>query len=126
MFSRDLPEGIVADAAARGSIVGDGSANIYFGQWPKIGAVKTLESAAQPNASDKLFSILLRVRRNEVFKVLGLDLSLVGFRETLALVDELKMVLNAAQHGTDEPGKPSSQRVPPTVPNPVLLCPHVM
>jgi len=65
-----------------------------------------LEFAAQPNASDKLFSIILRVRRNEVFKVLGLDLSLVGFREILALVDELEMMLNAAQHGTDEPGKP--------------------
>jgi hypothetical protein len=50
--------------------------------------------------------MILRVRRNEVFKVKGLDLSLVGFRETLALVDELERVLNAAQHGTDEPGKP--------------------
>jgi len=29
MFSRDLPEGLVADAAARGSIVGDSSANSY-------------------------------------------------------------------------------------------------
>jgi len=91
-----------------------------------------LEFAAQPNASDKLFSIILRVRRNEVFKVLGLDLSLVGFREILALVDELEMMLNAAQHGTDEPGKPPRKRLPSiskspsTVPNPVLLCPHVM
>jgi len=67
-----------------------------------------------------------------VFKILGLDLSLVGFREILALVDELEMVLNAAQHGTDEPGKPPRKRLPSiskspsTVPNPVLLCPHVM
>jgi hypothetical protein len=45
--------------------------------------------------------MILRVQRNEVFKVKGLDLSLVGFRETLALVDELEMVINAAQHGTD-------------------------
>jgi hypothetical protein len=37
--------------------------------------------------------MILRVRRNEVFKVKGLDLSLVGFRETPVLVDELKMVL---------------------------------
>ncbi len=76
--------------------------------------------------------MILRVRRNEVFKVKGLDLSLVGFRETLELVDELEMVLNVAQHGTDEPGKPLRKRLPSiskspsTVPNPVLLCPHVM
>ena len=86
----------------------------------------------QPNASDKLFSMILRVWRNEGLKVKGLDLSLVGFRETPALVDELKMVLNAAEHGTDEPGKPPRKRLPSiskspsTVPNPVLLCPHVM
>ena len=47
-----------------------------------------------------------------LFKVKGLDLSLVGFRGTLALVDELEMVLNAAQHGTDEPGKPPRKRLP--------------
>jgi hypothetical protein len=87
---------------------------------------------AQPNASDKLFSMILRVRRNECSKVKGLDLSLVGFHETLALVDELEMVLDAAQHWTDEPGKPprkqlpSISKSPSTVPNPVLLCPHVM
>ncbi len=63
--------------------------------------------------------MILRVWRNEGLKVKGLDLSLVGFRGTLALVDELEMVLNAAQQGTDEPGKPlgsgcpASQRVPP-------------
>ena len=65
-----------------------------------------------------------------LFKVKGLDLSLVGFRGTLALVDELEMVLNAAQHGTDAkpPRKrlPSISKSPSTVPNPVLLCPHVM
>jgi hypothetical protein len=56
--------------------------------------------------------MILRVRGNEAFKVKGLDLSLVGFRETLALVDELKMVPNAAQQGTDEPGKPPRKRLP--------------
>src|SRR6266478_6495124 len=72
----------------------------------KIGAVKSLEFAAQPNASDKLFSIILRVRRNEVFKALGLDLSLVGFREILALVDELEMVLMRRSTGLTNPGSP--------------------
>ena len=56
--------------------------------------------------------MILRVWRNEGLKVKGLDLSLVGFREILALVDELEMVLNAAQHGTDEPGKPPRKRLP--------------
>jgi hypothetical protein len=76
--------------------------------------------------------MILRGWRNEGLKVKGLDLSLVGFRGTLALVDELEMVLNAAHQGTDEPGKPPRKRLPSiskspsTVPNPVLLCPHVM
>ena len=78
----------------------------FFGQWPKIGAVKSLEFAAQPNASDKVFSTILRVRRNEVFKALGLDLSLVGFREILALVDELEMVLMRRSTGLTNPGSP--------------------
>jgi hypothetical protein len=79
--------------------------------------VKSLESAAQPNASDKLFSIVLRVRRNEVFKVLGLDLSLVGFREILLM--SLKWCLMRRSTGLTNPGSPlgsgcpASQRVPP-------------